>query len=141
MGPAIEHISEADSFAVYREVKRILRPNGHFCLDTPNRNLTEIHTTGWIHPEHQVEYKPEHLRRNLIEAGFQIDLELGLCEMLGTWRTKIFDYADFFMGGALSSTVDGSYIQYYDCRVARQASNTLLINGSGLRGESAGSPG
>jgi SAM-dependent methyltransferase len=113
MGEAIEHISEADSFAVYREIKRILRPDGHFCLDTPNRNLTEIHTTGWIHPEHHIEYKPEHLKRNLLEAGFKIQTELGLCEMIRTWATKTFDYADFFLGGALSGNVAASYIQYY----------------------------
>src|SRR5262249_14505347 len=58
MGQTIEHISEEDSFIVYREVRRILKLGGHFCLDTPNRNLTEIHTTGWIHPEHKIEYKP-----------------------------------------------------------------------------------
>lgn len=117
MGQAIEHISEADSFRVYREVRRILRADGHFCLDTPNRNLTEIHTTGWIHPEHKIEYRREHLERNLKKAGFRIEHELGLCEMLQTWRSKSFDYKDFFLGGALSSNLAGSYIQYYHCRV------------------------
>jgi SAM-dependent methyltransferase len=117
MGQAIEHISELDSFRLYREVKRILRPGGHFCLDTPNRNLTEIHTAGWIHPEHKVEYRPEHLRRNLVEAGFRIESELGLCEMIRTWQSKSFDYTDFLLGGGLSSNVAGSYIQYYHCRV------------------------
>jgi len=117
MGQTIEHISEEDSFLVYDEVKRILRPGGHFCLDTPNRNLTEIHTAGWIHPEHQIEYRPEHLRRNLLSAGFRIELELGLCEMVRTWRTKSFDYTDFFLGGGISFNLPACYIQYYHCRV------------------------
>lgn len=117
MGQVIEHVSEADSFLVYAEVKRILRPGGHFCLDTPNRNLTEIHTTGWIHPEHKIEYKPEHLRGNLLRAGFTIELELGLCEMVRTWRSRIFDYTDFLTGGGISTNVTACYLQYYHCRV------------------------
>jgi SAM-dependent methyltransferase len=118
MGQTIEHVSEQDSHVVYREVKRILRPGGHFCLDTPNRNLTEIHAPGWIHPEHQIEYRPEHLRRNLEDTGFRIELQLGLCEMVRTWQTKVFDYTDFFLGGGLSSNVAASYVQYYHCRTA-----------------------
>lgn len=116
MGQAIEHISEEKSFRVYREVRRILKPGGHFCLDTPNRNLTEIHTTAWIHPEHKIEYKPEHLRNNLRQADFTIEEEWGLCEMPRTWRTKMFDYTDFFLGAGLSANVEGCYIQYYHCR-------------------------
>ena len=116
MGQAIEHISEQDSFLVYREVKRILRPKGHFCLDTPNRNLTQIHTSGWIHPEHKIEYKPEHLKHNLTSAGFHIEYELGLCEMVKTWRTKCFDYTDFFLGSGISANLSACYIQYYHCR-------------------------
>jgi ubiquinone/menaquinone biosynthesis C-methylase UbiE len=117
MGQAIEHISEADSFLVYREVKRVLQPGGHFCLDTPNRNLTELQTTGWIHPEHQIEYKPEHLRSNLVSAGFGISLALGICEMSRSWRTGLFDYTDFYVGAAVSANLPACYIQYYDCSV------------------------
>ena len=116
MGQVIEHISEADSFLVYREVKRIVRSGGHFCLDTPNRNLTEIHTAGWIHPEHKIEYKPEHLRENLLRAGFAIELELGLCEMVRTWRSRVFDYSDFVTGAGISPNPAGCYLQYYHCR-------------------------
>ena len=119
MGQVIEHVTEEESFQVYSEVKRILRHGGHFCLDTPNRNLTEIHTKGWIHPEHKIEYYPAHLRKNLSRAGFRIERELGVCEMLESWRTKTFAYSDFFLGGGISPHVDGCYIQYYDCTVER----------------------
>jgi SAM-dependent methyltransferase len=116
MGQAIEHISEDDSLKLYREVRRVLRSGGHFCLDTPNRNLTEIHTSGWIHPEHKIEYRPEHLKRNLMDAAFVIEEELGLCEMVRTWRTKVFHYEDFLTGSGISSNVEASYVQYYRCR-------------------------
>ncbi len=119
MGQAIEHITEQDSFRLYREVLRVLRNGGHFCLDTPNRNITAIHTVeaggGWIHPEHKVEYSPSHLRNNLESAGFRIQNQLGICEMVRTWQSKRFDYTDFVTGAGLSSSVDSSYIQYYDC--------------------------
>ena len=111
----IEHVTEEESFQVYRETKRVLRNGGHFCLDTPNRSLTEIHATGWIHPEHKIEYYPAHLQKNLLDAGFRIERQLGVCEMLESWRTKTFSYSDVFLRGGISEHVDGCYIRYYDC--------------------------
>lgn len=52
MGQAMEHITEEESFRVYQQAKRVLQPEGYFCLDTPNRNLTGIHTGGgWSGPQ------------------------------------------------------------------------------------------
>jgi SAM-dependent methyltransferase len=117
MGQAIEHITEEESFTVYREVRRILEPGGYFCLDTPNRILTEIHTGGGlIHPEHKLEYRPAHLKKNLTKAGFTIVDELGLCEMVQSSRSKRFDYRDFFTGSGINTNIEGSYIQYYCCQ-------------------------
>lgn len=115
-GESIEHISEQDAQLVYEEARRVLRPDGWFCLDTPNRLLTEIHTEGFIHPEHKIEYYPEHLKRNLIEAGFLIAEERGICEMPKSFTTKNFDYRDFILGNWLSDNIDSSYIQYYRCK-------------------------
>lgn len=119
-GQSIEHISESDAKIVFKEVMRILKPKGFFCLDTPNRLLTEIHTKnidgGWIHPEHKIEYYPKHLRNNLIKAGFKITKESGVCQMPRTWETKDFDYKDFVLGNPLPEDVDSAYIQYYECQ-------------------------
>jgi len=119
MGQAVEHITEEESFAVYREVRRVLHPGAYFCLDTPNRNLTEVHTGGGlIHPEHKLEYRPAHLKANLTGAGFTIVEELGLCEMVRSWHSKSFEYTDFLTGSGINTNVEGSYIQYYCCQSA-----------------------
>lgn len=115
-GQSIEHISEQEAQLVYKEAHRVLRPDGWFCLDTPNRLLTEIHTEGYIHPEHKIEYYPEHLKRNLVESGFLIVEERGICEMPNTFKTKKFDYREFILGNPLSHYVDSCYIQYYRCK-------------------------
>ncbi len=104
-GQSIKHISREDAFILYKEVKRVLKEDGNFCLDTPNRLITEMHTAwndgGWIHPEHKIEYYPDDLKNDLTEAGFKILEERGVCEIPKTWNTKTFDYADFILGNAL----------------------------------------
>jgi SAM-dependent methyltransferase len=118
-GESIEHITEEDSKLVYAEVKRVLKPDGYFCLDTPNRLMTEIHigTPEWIHPEHKIEYYPEHLQRNLREAGFDIVEQLGVVEMVNTSRMGAIDYRDFYVGAGMSLSLERSYIQFYKCKV------------------------
>jgi SAM-dependent methyltransferase len=119
-GESLEHISEEDARIVYREVLRVLKPGGWFCLDTPNRYLTEIHTTmnggGFIHPEHKIEYYPEKLKTNIEAAGFTIVEEIGICEMPNTWKTKTFDYRDFITGNTFSASLNSCYVQFYKCR-------------------------
>lgn len=116
-GQSIEHITEAEAEKVYEEVRRILKPGGQFCLDTPNRLMTEIHvgTGGWIHPEHKIEYYPDRLQRNLRRAGFTIVDQVGLIDMINTRRQGYIDYRDFYAGSGLNSNLEGSYIQYYGC--------------------------
>ena len=119
-GQSIEHITEEESKIVYDEVMRILKKNGFLCLDTPNRLITQIHTStvggGFIHPEHKIEYDPWFLRKNLKEAGFTIVEERGICEMPNTRKTKIFDYSDFILGNPLPYHVESAYIQFYKCQ-------------------------
>lgn len=128
-GQSIEHITEDESRLVYAEVLRILRPGGHFCLDTPNRLMTSIHLKGsarWVHPDHKIEYEPEHLRRNLRAAGFEIVEALGLVEMIKTARRGFIDYRDFYAGAGINTNVDGSYLQYYRCVPARDLASVPI---------------
>jgi predicted SAM-dependent methyltransferase len=118
MGQAIEHVSEAEAAKVYQESHRILRSNGWLCLDTPNRLITRIHTPALIHPEHKIEYRPEHIQSNLTSAGFTIVDKWGLCEMPQTARTGTFHYEDFVLGSGISKNLEDSYIQYYGCTKA-----------------------
>ncbi|HEY2154349.1 MAG TPA: class I SAM-dependent methyltransferase [Isosphaeraceae bacterium] len=117
-GQSMEHITAEQGDRVCAEVHRILRPGGQFCLDTPNRLMTEIHLAGYFpfsHPEHKVEYYPDDLQKKLIAGGFTIVEALGLCEMIRTRRTGAIDYRDFYASSGVNSNVNGSYIQYYRC--------------------------
>ena len=53
-GQSIEHIEEVESVVLFNEIRRVLKQDGYFCLDTPNRLITEMHTAwkggGWVNP-------------------------------------------------------------------------------------------
>jgi SAM-dependent methyltransferase len=114
-GQSVEHITREQAGKMYAEVIRILKQGGHFCLDTPNRLMTEIHigTPEWIHPEHKIEYYPCQLQKDLQDAGFTIIDQLGIVEMINTRRLGRIDYRDFYTSSGLNTNLDGSYIQYY----------------------------
>jgi predicted SAM-dependent methyltransferase len=102
-----------------KEAHRILRPGGAFCLDTPNRLLTRLHTAwcggGFIHPEHKYEYEPDELREELKRAGFVISRSKGICAMPATIAKQTFDYSDFVLGDPLTDNVHEAYIQFFHC--------------------------
>jgi SAM-dependent methyltransferase len=114
-GESIEHIDEEAGKRMVREAFRVLRPGASFCLDTPNRLITQIHTTGFIHPEHKLEYYPKQLQKVLRQAGFKIIDQRGIREMPRTHQTKEFNYADYITGSPISKDVESSYMQYYHC--------------------------
>jgi SAM-dependent methyltransferase len=118
-GQSIEHISREDARTMLKEVHRILRPGGHFCLDTPNRLLTRLHTAwcggGFIHPEHKYEYEPDELRDELERARFVVLRSKGICAMSATVARQTFDYSDFVLGDPLTDNVEEAYIQFFHC--------------------------
>ena len=118
-GQTIEHVSPELGKRMCREVFRVLKPGGRFCLDTPNRLITRLHTEptggGFIFPDHAVEYTPDQLRALLAEAGFEIVDEWGLCEMPFSAYEGIFRYSDFLVGGLLTRNIEDSYMQYFHC--------------------------
>lgn len=118
-GQSIEHVPPDAGEKMCREAFRVLKSGGAFCLDTPNRLVTEIHTKniggGFIHPEHCIEYTPEQLGHILEGVGFTILKSLGLCEMVETVATGQFKYSDFLIGRRISENINGSYIQYFHC--------------------------
>lgn len=114
-GESIEHIEPESAEHMLSEVYRVLKPGGSFCLDTPNRLVTEIHTKGFIHPEHKIEYYPKQLQGILKKHGFKIIDQKGIREMPRTYETKQFNYQDYILGAPISSNVNASYMQYYHC--------------------------
>lgn len=119
-GQSIEHVIPEQGIRMCAEAYRVLKPGGSFCLDTPNRLVTELHTRtvggGLIHPDHKIEYTPKQLREILVAAGFNIVSELGICEMPLTILRGEFAYEDLVVGGPISLNPDRSYIQYYHCK-------------------------
>lgn len=119
-GESIEHIQEQAADKMLKEAFRVLKPGGFFCVDTPNRILTEIHTKGldfpFIHPEHKIEYYPKDLQKKLKRTGFHILESIGVREMPNTFKSGVIDYTDFINGKALGNSITSSYIQYYCCQ-------------------------
>jgi ubiquinone/menaquinone biosynthesis C-methylase UbiE len=118
-GQSIEHVPLQDAERMCREVFRVLKSGGKFCLDTPNRRLTEIHTKptggGFIHPEHYIEYYSEQLIEMLKKTGFSIERSYGICEMPETLATGEFHYEDFMFGKQVTDNVADGYIQFHYC--------------------------
>jgi glycosyltransferase involved in cell wall biosynthesis/predicted SAM-dependent methyltransferase len=118
-GQSIEHVPQKHAERMCREAFRVLKSGGKFCLDTPNRRLTEIHTRsiggGFIHPEHHIEYYAEQLIEMLKEAGFSIERSYGICEMPETLATGEFHYEDFMFGKQITDNVADGYIQFHYC--------------------------
>jgi SAM-dependent methyltransferase len=119
-GQSIEHVDRAAGARMCREALRVLKPGGHFCLDTPNRAVTRIHTRdvggGFIHPEHKHEYEAGELRTLLTGTGFEVVLERGVCEMPRTRETGTFHYDDFVLGNVITPDPRDGYILYFQCR-------------------------
>ena len=119
-GQSIEHVDIEAGARMVRAARRVLRPGGHFCLDTPNRALTEIHTRnvggGFIHPEHRHEYRAEELNALLVDSGFEIVDRYGVCEMPRSRATGVFHYEDFVLGNTLTTDPEAGYILYFGCQ-------------------------
>lgn len=77
-GQSIEHVTTEEAQRVFKEVARVLKPDGVFCLDTPNRHVSVLLTrVGMLHPEHKIEYTADELKRLAEALGFQVTATLG----------------------------------------------------------------
>ncbi|WP_157006755.1 class I SAM-dependent methyltransferase [Luteibacter yeojuensis] len=118
-GQSIEHVPLENARRMCREAHRVLADGGHFCLDTPNRAITKIHTANWhggfIHPEHHHEFHADELRKILTSSGFRIKREAGICEMPDTHASGEFHYSDFVLGNPITDDIQRAYALYFDC--------------------------
>lgn len=110
-GESIEHITEEEADMVCKEAYRILKPGGHFCLDTPNAALTRLESPDeLIHPEHKKEYYVHELRAKLEQSGFTIVKAKGICPMPQSLRSGRFDYGEIVSHAGLSNNVEAGYM-------------------------------
>jgi SAM-dependent methyltransferase len=93
-GQSIEHVSEADGDAVAREVFRVLKPGGWFCLDTPNGPVWRLRSSALMNHDHQIEYAADELVDKLERAGFEVAECKGLNLMQRGVAAGVFDEAE-----------------------------------------------
>ena len=119
-GQSIEHVDQNLGQKMCRAAYRVLKKGGNFCLDTPNRLVTKLHTAltggGFTSNDHLLEYTPEELRKTLKGSGFEIINELGICEMPLTVATQSFHFGDFLIGGLITRNIGDAYYQYFHCK-------------------------
>ena len=116
-GQSIEHITSDDAAIVMKQVYRVLKPGGFFCLDTPNRHLTLLQVRqGFVHPEHKIEYVPGELAQRLAEAGFIIVEQKAVSPMPISHRAGRFNRLEFIQSTSLGDNPDEGYSFYLQCQ-------------------------
>lgn len=112
-GESIEHVTEEEVDAVCREVYRVLKPGGYFCLDTPNAALTRLQSPDvLIHPEHKKEYHVAELRAKLAAVGLEVLEAKGICPMPESLQEGVFKDEELALNVALSGVPEEGYLFY-----------------------------
>lgn len=116
-GQSIEHITPAEAAIVMEQVYRVLKPGAFFCLDTPNRQLTQLQVRqGFVHPEHKIEYVPFELAQRLADCGFMITEQKAVSPMPISYRTARFNRLEFIASTSLGNNPDEGYSFYLQCQ-------------------------
>ncbi|MFN4258880.1 MAG: methyltransferase domain-containing protein [Gemmataceae bacterium] len=116
-GQSIEHVTPDEARQVCAEARRIVKPGGYFCLDTPNRAVTVLQSpNNWINPDHKYEYTHAEMARLLAETGWLIREAKGLCLAEQSLRAGNFLEADCRRHPGLYDDVASCYLLYYKCQ-------------------------
>ena len=115
-GQSIEHVTVEDAQLVYKEVMRVLKPGGYFCLDTPNGRLTRIQQDELIDPDHEIEYTHHELSTNLNQAGFTILEAKGLNYAGDIKHRSEFSETKIASNCGIYSDIENCYILAYICQ-------------------------
>jgi SAM-dependent methyltransferase len=115
-GQSFEHVTRDEAGQVCSEVRRILKPGGSFCLDTPNRAVTVLQCPDrLINPDHKYEYTHPELAGLLTEAGFAIREAKGLCLAAQSVREARFNELDCRQHEGVYDEIASCYLLYYRC--------------------------
>jgi SAM-dependent methyltransferase len=117
-GQSIEHVTEADADLVLAEVRRVLTPDGHLCLDTPNGAACRLQLggDGVTNPDHEIEYTHEQLTEKLHRAGFVIEVARGLNHLPGSFESGTFSYEELARYIGVFADIERCYVLAYCCR-------------------------
>jgi SAM-dependent methyltransferase len=116
-GESIEHITEAQARVMVHEVRRVLEPGGWFCLDTPNRQATEIELgNAYSNPDHKIEYTDAQLSDLLESAGFEITGRYGLAYVGESIAKGTFDGQEQARNHGVYADIEDCYLLAYICR-------------------------
>ena len=112
-GQSIEHVTPDEGMLVLKEVHRVLRPGGHFALDTPNARVTRLASANFIDPDHKVEYTHDELAGMLGDAGFTIVDAKGLNYAGPSLEAGRFDADAVASAPGLYEAIEDCYILAY----------------------------
>jgi len=115
-GQSIEHVTRDEGASVFSQVHRLLRPGGHFALDTPNGRVTRLQQQAFIDPDHKVEYRLEELVEMATRAGYEVVEAKGLNYAGGAVSTGVFDADEVARYPGLFAEADDCYILCLLCR-------------------------
>ena len=115
-GETIEHVSTEDCRKTLREVRRVLKNDGCFCFDTPNRTVTEIQMpSNYINPDHKIEYRHHEMMDLLNEASLKVVEVKGITYMPKTHHSKVFHEEEMRDNIGMYADYESCYMLYYKC--------------------------
>lgn len=116
-GESIEHVTREDCERVLAETRRVLKPCGRFCFDTPNRAVTRVQFGDgqFINPDHKYEYTHAEMRDLLDRHGFEVEEQKGIswCPSAAEGR---FDLGEIMENIGVYDDIENCYLLYYRCR-------------------------
>jgi SAM-dependent methyltransferase len=115
-GQSIEHVPVEVGKHVIAEVFRVLRPGGHFALDTPNGSVCRLFSEALIDPDHDVEYTVPELVAMLEAAGFEVIRKHGLNWGGPKVRDGVWDEAAASANGGLYDVAEECFLMALVCR-------------------------
>jgi SAM-dependent methyltransferase len=118
-GQSIEHVTEAEADHVLCEVRRVLKPGGHFAFDTPNGRITRLQQDAFIDLDHEVEYTAAELDAKLRTADFEVVARTGLNYAGEAAARNAFDFDEAARNRGVFSAAEDCYLLAYVCRRPR----------------------